>query len=74
MQFGIEIFYNINTTDRLTYGTGLNVCSCKNSIIMNQHHGHILTGDLQVIGNDKRRKLVSKGPNYRESKLLIGKM
>ena len=69
MQFGIKFFTikkpSITTS---TYGTEINVCSCKNSNFINQHHGHILTGDLRVIKNDKLRKMVSKGPNYRESK------
>ena len=30
------------------------------------HHQHILTGDLSIITNSKLRDLISKGPKYRE--------
>ena len=30
------------------------------------HHKHIVTGDLRIIENSKIRKLLTKGPNYRE--------
>ena len=33
-------------------------------------HGHIVTGNLNIIENNKLRKLLSKGPNYREAKTL----
>ena len=50
---------NINTTDMLTYGTGTNICSCKNSNFINQHHDHILIGDLRIIENGKFMKIIS---------------
>ena len=40
-------------TGMLTYGTGINVCSCENSNFMNQNLGHILTGGPQIIENHK---------------------
>ena len=30
-------------------------------------HGHIITGDLQIIENRRLRKLLTKGPNFRPS-------
>ena len=33
---------------------------------MNNDRKHILTGNLQIIKNNKLRKLFSKGPKYRE--------
>ena len=45
-------------------------CDCSNSEFCDPHHGHIVTGDLRVINNPKLRKLLSKGPNYREPKML----
>ena len=41
-------------------------CECKNSEFCDSHHGHIITGDLRLIGNKKLRSLLSKGPNFRE--------
>ena len=32
------------------------------------HIKHIITGDLKIIENEKLRKLLTKGPNYRESR------
>ena len=60
----------INTNDRETYGTGITACDCHVSEFKDEHHGHIITGDLRIIGNQKLRKLISKGPNYREPKTI----
>ena len=40
------------------------------SQFVNGHHGHVVTGDLRIIRNDKLRKLISKGPNFREPKTI----
>ena len=34
---------------------------------VNENHGHVLTGDLRIITNSKLRKLVRKGPNFRDA-------
>ena len=41
-----------------------------NSEFCDSHHKHIVSGDLRIISNPKLRKLLSKGPNYREPKTL----
>ena len=33
---------------------------------LNNERGHVLTGSLKIIQNNKLRKLFSKGPKYRE--------
>ena len=43
-------------------------CSCNNSPFVDKDHGHILTGDLRIVKNNKLRKLIIKGPKYRENK------
>ena len=43
-------------------------CNCENSPFVDKNHGHIMTGDLKIIQNAKLRKLISKGPKYREPK------
>ena len=48
------------------FGTGIQQCQCRDSIFCDQNHGHIITGNLQIITNAKLRKLLSKGPNFRE--------
>ena len=44
--------------------------TCSESVYSDPHHGHVVTGDLRIIGNSKLRKLFSKGPNYRENKTI----
>ena len=45
-------------------------CDCHTSEFCDDHHGHIVTGDLRVIQNNKLRSLISKGPNFREPRFL----
>ena len=61
---------SINTLDTTTYGTGIQTCTCEHSVFRDKHHGHILTGDLRIIENTRLRKLMSKGPNYREARSI----
>ena len=41
-------------------------CNCDNSLYKDQHHGHIVTGDLRIVENNKLRKILTYGPKYRE--------
>ena len=41
-------------------------CSEYNTQFLNNERGHVLTGSLKIIKNNKLRKLFSKGPKYRE--------
>mgnify|MGYP001792462320 CR=1 FL=1 len=41
-------------------------CNCEGSSFVNKDHGHIVTGDLRIVQNGKLRKLLIKGPKYRE--------
>ena len=41
-------------------------CDCKSSTFCYEPHGHIITGDLHIVKNRKLRRLLSKGPKYRE--------
>ena len=59
---------NIDVNDSESYGTGLHSCNCSSSDFVDQHHGHVLTGDLRIIENVHLRQLIQKGPNYREPK------
>ena len=60
---------NINTNDTRTYGIDISSCCCTNSKCLNHYHGHTITGDLRIIEN-KKRKIISKGPDYRETKII----
>ena len=41
-------------------------CDCNDSPFKDPNHGHIVTGDLRIVQNNKLRKLLCKGPKYRE--------
>ena len=46
-------------------------CVCQNHpSFIEQSCGHIATGDLGIISNEKLRKLVLKGPGYKEPKSI----
>ena len=41
-------------------------CDCSQSPFADPNHGHIISGDLGLVTNDKLHNLISKGPKYRE--------
>ena len=45
-------------------------CNCADSPFRDKHHGHIISGDLRLVKDNKLRKLFTKGPKYREKKYL----
>ena len=40
-------------------------CHCQNSVFKDINHGHIITGDLNLIENGTLRNIFRKGPKYR---------
>ena len=40
-------------------------CNCQNSPFNDPNHGHIITGNLDIVRNDTLRNLIKKGPKYR---------
>ena len=72
-----KIFNHIKAVDEFVlddYIKGKYSCPCHNSPYVSGHHGHIITGNLSIIPNDALRKLISKGPKYREqNKIAWGK-
>ena len=40
---------------------------CNQSPFTNQHHNHIITGNLDIVTDPRLRHLISKGPKYREN-------
>ena len=67
-----EVVSSINISKEVPINTlqELPECYCNSSPFCDPDHGHIVTGDLRIIENDKLRKLMSKGPNYREPKTI----
>ena len=45
-------------------------CNCANSDFIDADHGHVITGDLRIVKNGKLRKLLCKGPNFRENEMI----
>ncbi len=41
-------------------------CQCNGSEFMDGHHKHVITGNLKIVQNRKLRKLLAKGPKFRE--------
>ena len=41
-------------------------CHSYDNKYIDNHHGHILTGDLSIINNVRLRDLIAKGPKFRE--------
>ena len=42
-------------------------CSCARSPFINNHFGHVISGDLNIIENEELRNLMNKGTKFRES-------
>ena len=47
------------------YDNGNLDCECQNSQFKDRVHGHIITGDLGIVGNNQLRDIIKKGPKYR---------
>jgi len=64
-----KTFQHLNIDDpRLTPP----VCSCSSSPFNYNPIGHIITGNLDIVTNDKLRNTLRKGPKYREHKHITG--
>ena len=37
-------------------------CNCQNSIYKDDHHGHVITGNLEIIENAMLRNIFKRGP------------
>ena len=61
---------NVEIDEDVSFVTNLPSCDCDSSSFSDPHHKHIVTGDLRIIENSKLRKLLSKGPSFRESKTI----
>ena len=46
-------------------------CSCSGSEFLYAPCGHTVTGDLNIVRNDKLRDLLRKGPKYREPLIFM---
>ena len=65
-----ETVNSILVDDEVSFSLNTDNCECQNSIFCDPHHKHVVTGDLRIIENPKLRKLLAKGPGYREPRSL----
>ena len=47
-------------------------CHRENLPFIDPEHGHILTGDVPIIQNNKLKKLIARGTKYRETSTVPG--
>ena len=45
-------------------------CTCHSSEFLDKDHGHVVTGDLNIIKNSDLKNLIRKGPNFREPRTI----
>ena len=62
-----QILRNINLND---YRNASSLCDCKSSAFRYEPHGHVITGDLRIVRNRQLRRLLEKGPKYREQNII----
>ena len=53
-----------------SWRSNVDTCDCHQSQFRDPNHNHVLTGNLNIILNSKLKKLLSKGPGYREPRTL----
>ena len=61
--------FNFNV-DRFLQDSSSLPCSCENSPFSVRNHKHIISGDLRLVRNNQLRTLFTKGPKYRERKMI----
>ena len=62
---------NINLDD---YHNASSSCDCESSSFRYEPHGHVITGDLRIVRNRRLRRLLEKGPKYREQNIIDWKL
>ena len=60
-----EFIKTLDTEDSLDNMNNLS-CNCTTSPFTDPNHGHVVTGEIRIFRNNKLRKLLCKGPKYRE--------
>ena len=66
--FNFNSFVNSLDLDEFITNPNMLPCSCENSPFSDKHHKYIVTGDLRIVANNHLRKILSKGPKFRESR------
>ena len=61
-----ETVDSIFIDDEVSFSLDSDPCDCSSSQFSDAFHKHVVTGDLRIVENQKLRKLLAKGANYRE--------
>ena len=64
--FNYKEFVQTLDVDSFIANPGILPCDCDQSPFVNHDHGHIISGDLNIVSDQKLRSLIAKGPKYRE--------
>ena len=68
--FNFNKFVSSLDVERFLQDSSSLPCSCENSPFSDRNHNHIISGDLRLVKNNQLRKLFTKGPKYRERKMI----
>ena len=49
-------------------------CNKYDNSFINNHYVHIITGNLDIVNNERLCKLISKGPKHREPKKIVSRI
>ena len=52
------------------YRNASSSCDCESSAFPYESHGYVITGDLRIVTNRTLRRLLEKGPKYREQNII----
>ena len=64
----------LHSFDIYDYSNASASCDCESSAFRYEPHGHVLTGNLCIVKNRKLRRLLEKGPKYREQNTIDWKL
>ena len=56
------------------YRNASSSCDCESSTFRYEPHGHVIPGDLRIVRNRTLRRLLEKGPKYREQNIIDWKL
>ena len=68
--FNLKKFVSSITIDQFLIDPSIIVCNCVDSPFKDSYHGHIGTGDLRIIKDNKLRNICTKGTKYQEPRKI----
>ena len=66
-----QFVLHLNIDEFLKDANSIKCCCNKyDNFFINNHYGHIITGNLNIVNNERIRRLISKSPMYQEPKQI----